>query len=172
MKKVLAFVVIATIFFGCTFRLVDFTMISTKNIDLTKGASFQKGKSRIEGIDRVHIIIFIPIGRPDMKEAIDRAIEKIPGCIALLDGVIYSRSWYIPYIYGQQSYVVEGTPLIDPSLALNNDGLQFPDYSSIRIDNNGTVEVKQISEQDYLAYKERIIKDGSLKKFKNTQEIN
>ena len=58
----------------------------------------------------------IPTGEPNAKEAIDRAIQKQPGAVGLLDGVIYKHGWYIPYIYGQFSFEVEGTPLIDPKL--------------------------------------------------------
>ena len=101
---------------GCTTRLVDFTMISTKNVDLSKGASFTRGPHRIEGIDMVHMIILIPTGVPNMKEAIDRAIETVPGAVALMDGVVSQKVWFIPLIYGQSMFVVEGTPLIDPSL--------------------------------------------------------
>jgi hypothetical protein len=52
-----------------------------------------------------------------MKEALDRAIESVPGAVALLDGVLTQRAWYIPYIYGESSFLVEGTPLIDPAFA-------------------------------------------------------
>ena len=46
----------------------------------------------------------------------DKAIESTPGAVGLLDGVINKHYWYIPYIYGEVSYEVEGTPLIDPAL--------------------------------------------------------
>lgn len=102
---------------GCTARLVDYTIISTKNVDLARAATFQRGKSRVEGKDSASIIIFIPTGVPDVKEAIDRAIESVPGAVALVDGVVTYHFFYIPYIYGKETYMVEGTPLIDPALA-------------------------------------------------------
>jgi hypothetical protein len=101
---------------GCTHRYIDFTTISSKNIDLSRGAEFERGPQRVVGEDTTHIIIFIPTGQPNAKEALDRAIESTPGAVALLDGVIYNKSWYIPYIYGQSTIQVEGTPLIDPKL--------------------------------------------------------
>ncbi|HAK95372.1 MAG TPA: hypothetical protein DCM87_10300 [Planctomycetes bacterium] len=100
---------------GCTQRLIDFTFISTKNVDLSKAGTFQRAKQRVEGEDLVHIIIFIPTGVPNMKEAVDRAIEKVPGGIALVDGVLSSYGWW--FLYGQQAYIIEGTPLVDPALA-------------------------------------------------------
>ena len=101
---------------GCSQRLIDFTLISTKNVDLSK-LGLARATAREEGEDLRHIIIFIPTGVPSMKECVDRAIEKVPGAVALADGVVNYRWWYIPYIYGQMWYVVQGTPLVDASLA-------------------------------------------------------
>ena len=117
MYKSIALAATATLLLsGCTHRYIDFTAISSKNIDLTKGASFERGKARVIGEDSANIIVIIPTGTPNAKEALDRAIEKEPGAVALLDGVITHSSWYIPYIYGKTTITVEGTPLIDPSL--------------------------------------------------------
>lgn len=101
---------------GCTHRYIDFTTISSKNMDMSRGAEFERGYGRVVGEDKAHIIIFIPTGTPNAKEALDRAIESTPGAVALLDGVITHKSWWIPYIYGQSTIEVEGTPLIDPRL--------------------------------------------------------
>jgi hypothetical protein len=51
----------------------------------------------------------------NVKEAVDKAIEGVPGCVALADGVIYSKWWSIGFI-GQTGFLVEGTPVIDKSL--------------------------------------------------------
>lgn len=96
---------------GCSQRLVDFTVISTKNVPLTDEApNLQKANSRVKGTDAKLTVLFIPFGIPDMKEAIDKAIEKYPGAVALTDGVVYSK-WWSCLIAGQNKYVVEGTPL-------------------------------------------------------------
>lgn len=116
MKKLLLLFLIALASTGCCRRVADFTVMSTKNIDLTKGAGFQRGEGRTEGEDTRHIIIFVPTGEPNAKEAADRAIEKIPGAIGLLDGVVESEWFYFPYIYGYMTLRVKGTPLIDPAL--------------------------------------------------------
>jgi hypothetical protein len=99
---------------ACSQRLVDFTMISSKNIDMARAGEFQRGSARIRGEDVKPIIILFPMGEPSAKEAMDNAIESVPGAVGLMDGVITSHWWYIPYIYGQFSVEVEGTPLIDP----------------------------------------------------------
>lgn len=104
---------------GCSQRIVDFTVISSKNIDLSRGADFKRSSVRVKGEDRKAIIIFIPTGIPNAKEAMDNAIESVPGAVGLLDGVITQHSWYIPYIYGESWVEVEGTPLVDPLLKKN-----------------------------------------------------
>ncbi|MFA4853885.1 MAG: hypothetical protein WC616_00860 [Candidatus Omnitrophota bacterium] len=139
---------------GCVTRLVDFTMISTKNIDLARGADFKRGPSRATGEDLVAIIIFIPTGVPNIKTAIDRAIESVPGSIALLDGVLSVKGWYIPYIYGESSYVVEGTPLIDPKLVL----AKLPSkYIFCRADRKGNVkEIRYLSKAEFELFRKKI----------------
>ena len=87
MKKVITAVAMmaSLLSTGCTTRFVDFTTISSKNVDMSKGADFIRGKQRVTGEDK-------------------------------LDGVISTKWWYIPYVYGEQTILVEGTPLIDPKL--------------------------------------------------------
>jgi hypothetical protein len=92
-----------------------------------------------------------------MKQAIDQALQKTPGAIALVDGVVFSKSWDV-ILYGQMSYVVEGTPLIDPSLAMNSKN-PIPDYSLVKLDKKGNVkEYRPITKDEYAVMKSRIVK--------------
>lgn len=160
----------AFILSSCSHRVLDFTLISSKNVDLSKGASFVRGKQRVGGEDKVHLIIIIPTGSVNIKEAVDRAIESTPGCVALLDGVIYTKFWWIPYIYGQSSATVEGLPLIDPSLALNSE--EIPTYRKIELDKNGDIKkVESLSSVEYLALKDKVVKESQEIKFTNSGEI-
>jgi hypothetical protein len=109
-------IVLTLLLTGCTTRLTDFTIISTKNIDLSRGAEFIRGDTRVKGEDMKHIIIIFPTGVPSPKEATDRAIESKPGTVALLDGVLEHEWFYFPYVYGYSTYRIKGTPLIDPKL--------------------------------------------------------
>lgn len=156
LKKIkLSIVVVAVISLtGCTNRYLDFTLISTKNVDFSKSSNFTKGKSRVTGEDMAHIIIFIPTKQIHPKEAIDRAIESIPGCVALLDGVIRTNFWYIPYIYGQTRVIVEGTPLIDPSLGFENSN--DSNYKRVELDRKGKIKkCESISKEEFLVLKEK-----------------
>lgn len=93
---------------GCTDRLGDFTMISTKNVDLSDAeVNLSKGRRATED-DCKPVVIIFPIGRPDLKEAVDSALEEGQGNL-MVDLVVYSRWWYVPPIFGLRCMVAEGT---------------------------------------------------------------
>ena len=114
MKKIMLFAM-TIVLSGCSIRLGDFTMISSKNVDISHGADFKRSANRVKGEDIVPIILGIPAGLPNMKTALDHAIEKTPGAVALTDSVITQKNFNF-IIFGQMGYEVEGTPLIDPNL--------------------------------------------------------
>ena len=103
---------------GCTTRLVDFTAISTKNVKLPKTGI----GSRTEGKDCVYMILGIPTGVPNMKEAIDRAIESAGREYdALVDGVLFHTFW-TAILIGEICYKIEGTPInTKVSVSMNDD---------------------------------------------------
>lgn len=90
---------------GCVSRLMDFTVISTKNVEIP-GVRGEK----VTGEDMKSIIIAFPTGQPSIKAAVDDALDKGHGDV-LLDAVISNRFWYIPYVFGRVGFVVEGTAL-------------------------------------------------------------
>ena len=140
--------------FGCTQRLLDFTVVSSKNVDMSKSNTFERGKSRVEGKDIAYIILFIPTGVPNMKEAIDKALEKVPGAVALVDGVVSSKVVYF-LLGGMTGYVVEGTPLIDPSLASNELKSNF---MICKADKNGEVSsLEYVTEKEYNKIKNKYL---------------
>lgn len=151
--KRIGIIMLLLCFTGCTARLVDFTIISTKNIDLSRSGNFQRAKTRVEGKDTAMIIIFIPTGVPNIKEAIDRAIESVPGAVALVDGVLTQESFW--FIFGMSSYVVEGTPLIDATIAVSELQSQF---MIAKLDRKGNVkEFRYVSAEKFQAVKEKYI---------------
>lgn len=155
MKKFFIAILGALMLTSCSTRLLDFTLISSKNVDLSKASKYVKGQNRVKGDDVVHIILIIPTGIPNLKEALDKAIESVPGCVALLDGVIYEKGWYI-LLYGQSGFVVEGTPLIDTTIANNSE---IAPYNKVELDRNGNVKsVVQITQEEYQKYKKKFAK--------------
>jgi len=111
--------------------MVDFTVISTKNV---KVPSVAKGE-RVTGEDCIPVVLF-PLGIPNMKEAIDRAIEKAgPEYDALIDGVVYQVNQ--SFLIGRICYRVEGTPINTKSSVSLNDKQRrnMMVYSKTRPDN-------------------------------------
>ena len=157
MKTALITSLIAILFTlqGCTNRVTDFTIISSKNVDLSQIAKYQRGDERVTGEDIAHIIIFIPTGIPNLKEAIDRAIESVPGAVALVDGVVYMTNFNF-LIYGQSKYTVEGTPLIDP-LKLS----ELPSKNIVVSYNNNSnkFEVQYLSSEKFEILKSKLEKN-------------
>jgi len=134
---------------GCVNRITDFTLLSTKNIDLTKASNFKRAANRVTGEDKALVIIIFPTGVPSVKEAVDKALEGVPGAVALVDGVVKSKGWW--FIYGENSMIVEGTPLIDPSLAAQ----PLPAR-----DEAGYAAVQNSNRDDRSAPSERILSGG------------
>ena len=112
MKKFLALATVAAMLFstGCAVRIADMTVASTKNYNINSN-QFIKGQ-RVIGEDKVPVILF-PLGMPNFKTAIDRAIEKNPCSVALSDVVITQLNQ--AFLVGQVGYRVEGTQIIDLS---------------------------------------------------------
>ncbi|MBN2316689.1 MAG: hypothetical protein JXM79_22365 [Sedimentisphaerales bacterium] len=96
---------------GCKSRLGDFTLITTKNIDLKNFNTHEDIEAeQVVGEDLKHIIFIFPTGVPHIKEAVDNALEK-GNAYMLVDAALYHEGFYFPYIYGYSKYVVKGTPV-------------------------------------------------------------
>ncbi|EBA6160031.1 hypothetical protein BIW22_20675 [Salmonella enterica] len=95
---------------GCSNRIADLTVGSTKNYNMNSN-NFVKG-ARVTGEDSVGVFLG-PLGIPNVKTAIDRAIEKNRCAVALADLVVteYNHSFLI----GKYGFIVEGTSIIDRS---------------------------------------------------------
>ncbi len=168
--KLLTMTITVILFSSCSQKLLNFKLISSKNVDLSKASTFVKGKDKVEGNDVVHIIVIIPTGKINFNKALDMAIGSVPGCVALLDGSIYSKFWFIPYIYGKQTAVIEGIPLIDPSLVYNSNDL--PKYGKVELNKQGEIKKTQsISATEYYSLKSKIVKDSKEIKFNNTTSL-
>ena len=68
---------------------------------------------RVTGKDVKHTVLIFPTGRSNMKEAMDNAIEKAPAAVGLSNVTVKIIDWYIPLIYGQRYYEIEGNPIYE-----------------------------------------------------------
>lgn len=88
---------------GCSQRIGDFTLISTKNVDI--GKKFKK-VGRKTGEDSVGEFLFIPFGAPDMKAAVDNAIESADG--DLLTNAVVDFKYFSVILFGSRTIEVTG----------------------------------------------------------------
>lgn len=73
---------------SCSYRLGDFTILSTKNYNVT---AKYKNVGRFDGKDSVFVFLGIPFGQPNIENAVDEAIEKGKG-VYLTDCVLELKS--------------------------------------------------------------------------------
>jgi len=92
---------------GCSTHLTDLSMISNKNVDLDK-INIDKAPQRklVEGEDRKFIFLFIPFGQPQIKEALNKALEKGQGDL-MVDASLYHEGWW--FLVGETSIKIKGT---------------------------------------------------------------
>ncbi|BCV27247.1 MULTISPECIES: hypothetical protein [Shewanella] len=95
---------------GCTVRVADLTVGSTKNVNLNSG-QLVKGE-RVTGEDSYGVFLF-PFGIPNVKTAMDRAIETNKCAVGLTDVVVTQLNH--SFIIGTIGLRVEGDLLIDQS---------------------------------------------------------
>ncbi|GMO67586.1 MAG: hypothetical protein Ta2A_15730 [Treponemataceae bacterium] len=142
----------ALVLSGCVSRLGAFTVISTKNIDWSRASEFKRYNKKVTGKDIYHIIILIPTKMTvSIEDAVDKAIEQVPGGVALIDAVVRSKYFYFPYIYGNGGYIVEGSVLIDPRLA-SADTESETNYLVFYPNKEKKFVGKSVTEEEYKSY--------------------
>ena len=97
---------------GCTVRVADLTVGSTKNFDLNSG-NLVKG-ARVTGEDSYPVFIF-PFGIPNVKTAMDKAIATEKCAVGLTDLVVTQLNH--SFLIGSIGMRVEGDLIIDKNKA-------------------------------------------------------
>jgi hypothetical protein len=111
MKKIIIpiMAIVAISLSSCNQRLLDFTVISSKNVTL-RLPDDAKGP-RTTGKEMKMCTT------PQLKAAVDKAIENAgPGYDALIDGVVSVRNEFF-----RKGWVVEGTPIKTGKLKASNN---------------------------------------------------
>ena len=150
MKNTLKFLfgVFVVIFISsCTTRLGSFTILSTRNIEWNRANEYIRG-GRVDGMDIAHLILFVPTKwNVNIESAVDQALDKVPGAVALIDVVLKER-YIMACFYGQVGYIVEGSVLIDP-LLVSQEELEEPSYYIGICDKKETINVAKVSKDEY-----------------------
>lgn len=112
MKKIILVAVLSALTLSaCTVRVADMTVASTKNYNIN-AAKFVKGQ-RVKGEDTYPVILF-PIGIPNVKTAMDKAIETDSCAVGLTDVVVTQLNH--AFIFGSIGFRVEGDQIIDTTM--------------------------------------------------------
>ena len=137
---------------GCVTRLGTFTVISTRNIEWSRAGEYQRNPRRVIGEDTAHIIIIIPTRmNVTIEEAVDNALNQIPGAVALVDVALRYTSFYIPYIYGKMAYIIEGSTLIDPKLVSLEESTSS-EYIVLYTNDGRNFSQRNIDQEEYNKY--------------------
>jgi len=93
---------------SCTIRHGDFTVLSTKNVEISRVDLKQIDFTRnVEGTDGRFSLLFIPFGaKPIMEEAVDSCIEKGGGDF-MTSAKIYHTDWSV-ILFGWEQWKVKG----------------------------------------------------------------
>lgn len=137
------------LFSSCRTRYGSFTVISTNNVDWSRAAEFQRVPGKVEGVDKLYIIVIVPTKfNLSLEEAVADALKKVPGAVALVNAALYGERFYIPWVYGTQQFVVTGQALVDPQLAGEPSATG---YIALTPDGKGGYLREDISRGEYLA---------------------
>lgn len=112
-KKFLILITFIIILFalGCTHRIGDFTIISTKNVNMNAPHYFYNNK-QVTGEDKKLLILGASVGTPDLKEAIDNALEQTNGAVALTNVKLRYKYWHL-ILFGFHGYEAVGNPVFE-----------------------------------------------------------
>ena len=106
-SRILVTLIIALTTTGCSTRIADMTVITTRmvaldRVDLDKLPT----KRRVAGESTRWVILIIPLGFPTIKEAVDDALDKGGGDL-MTDAVVTSEGW-TAILFGLTRLKVEG----------------------------------------------------------------
>lgn len=93
---------------GCSTRIGDFTVLSTKNIDYSQLGEYQVVNTRSTGQDMKTWTV------ASMEEAVDKAIESVDGGVAMTDVTVEIVNGFF-----SSGYRIEGNVIVDPSRLSN-----------------------------------------------------
>ncbi|BCG62580.1 MAG: hypothetical protein methR_P0226 [Methyloprofundus sp.] len=106
--SIISIMVLGMLSSACTSRQGSFTVLSTKNMEISrvdlKKVDFTRN---VEGKDGRFSLLFIPFGSaPNLEEAVDRCLEAGGGDF-MTSAVLYRTSWSV-ILFGWESWTIEG----------------------------------------------------------------
>ncbi len=99
---------------SCTSRILDLDVCSANDLDFSGNTQYVTADAvKVKGVSRRHTILIFPLGFPKLSEAARKAIaEGGPHAVALANVKVDATGWWIPYLYGQSVFTLEGNPIL------------------------------------------------------------
>jgi hypothetical protein len=108
MKYLLPCLIASLFVSGCSTRIADLTVISPHNVSLKHvDIDSMSQVKHVEGVDKAPIVLFFPLGQPNLEEAISDALRKGGGDL-MTDVTVYEEAWWA-VLFGQKALRVKGT---------------------------------------------------------------
>lgn len=93
---------------ACSTRVADLTVVSPNTVSMKKLNLDELPSTRnVVGRDSSFVFLFIPLGLPNLEEAISDALAKGEGDL-MIDTVIYRDAWSL-LLFGHRTLRVQGT---------------------------------------------------------------
>jgi len=118
MMRLVSLLVLVTTLGACTHAIAKFGIVAPKEVRPSQLVSAKVTRDVMTGDDSITYILLIPLRwRPyDMRVAMQKAIDTVPGGIALKDCTVKETKVIVPILYHYLAYQVEGKVLVDPIL--------------------------------------------------------
>lgn len=105
-KALLVLLIVSVCLSGCSMRMGDLTVVSSRNVSLDKvDLDSMPQVGGVTGKDVKFVVLFIPIGFPHLENAIDDALDKGNGDV-MIDCVVKTTYWW--FLIGQSGIEVKG----------------------------------------------------------------
>ena len=128
MSKLVALVALAFVCVGCQTRVTRYSILSTRAVDVSRMQATNNPATPVDGKAGLLLLGKIPLsvrgvadevtgrsyGNPHIDRALDRALAKSPGAVALTDVVMYDTQASFPFLWYFRSCTVKGRPVIVP----------------------------------------------------------
>ncbi|MBQ9236252.1 MAG: hypothetical protein IJ184_07320 [Alphaproteobacteria bacterium] len=97
---------------ACSVSHGNFTVLSNRLVDVKNfDVDTDKKMNNVTGRDISHIIVFVPTkANPNLNDALNDVFRNSDADL-MTDVEVTSWRWYIPYIYGQAGWTVQGDAL-------------------------------------------------------------
>ena len=156
-KACIACITVCTIFAmaSCKSHMGSFTIMTTRPVDFAQLKNAKKVPER-KGENLAFWFGIFPVVSTSIQGAVEDAISKVPGGIALIDGSMYSYLLYAVLVI-RSGYIVEGTVLVDARNAQAPTGGRMSDYMvSMPETETGEVRLFYLNKEDHFRAKEEL----------------